>query len=326
MKIKRVAIIISIMTIIIGVSILFYLIESSKIESIGIIKPKIIEHIIIDFPAKIEKIFIQNGQRVSSGEQLIQLDIDEFKSQIAGLEFELKQIKSEMQVEGSDIDKLNTELAEKNESLKDEEDSLSLKENAFGKGAVSQSEIDISKNTVRMLNREIKTLTISLEAKLKGNNQLIILNDKHASLTNKIVLLKNKLKKNFLKDNFIICPFISGVISNINCIENDYKFENKTLLDVNDLGSLYVEAKVYSKYLPDIQSDLKANIILLTEPKKIYSGTVTYIARVINPDSTNQNSVSSNEDSNTFDCDIIFKQSDDNIIPYQRVNLEIFKK
>ena len=147
------------------------------VDAFGVIKAKDSKNISVDFSAKVKNIYIKEGQKVKSGDSLIQLDLTDYKSQLSAKASELRIAKYDLaSTENSslgnfaEIQNIQSDIATKRKNLKYNTDpdiskvlnsislakaqytkalkDLTTKEELFKEGVISQSEFADFKVTV----------------------------------------------------------------------------------------------------------------------------------------------------------------------------------
>lgn len=272
------------------------------VQAFGVVKTKQVKGIMVDLPATIEKIHVQEGQRVKKGDVLITLSLKEIEEQIKEKEDSIRVAQLELQKLREDIgDKNNDTIdyepeiiqAQNNldksqieyESLEGE---FKKKEAMLEKGAISRSEFDDAKLTLEQKKKEIENSMIMLED-LK--NKMRVSNNKNAldikikeqniaSLKSQLQTLKDKIAQSGIKGNEILCDIPNGVIEKVNSAAGDRLVAEKQIMSILDLDTLIVQANVAEDFIKDIKLNRKAIINPLANLDKEYEGTVSRISNM----------------------------------------------
>ncbi len=271
------------------------------VQAFGVVKTKQVKGIMLDLPASIAKLHVQEGQRVKKGDVLITLSLKEIEEQIKEKEDSLKIAELELQKLLEDIGDNNKnidyepEIIQANNNLvkvqieyeKLEKD-LKNKEVMLKEGAISQNEYDDSRVVLEQKQKELENDKIRLEA-LKNNQRtsnnkdaldIKIKEQNIASLKSQLQTLKDKIAESGIKGNEIICDIPNGVIEKINNAAGDRLNAEKQIMSILDLDTLIVQANVAEDFIKDIKVGSKAIVNPLANPGKEYEGTISRISNM----------------------------------------------
>lgn len=174
---------------------------------------------------------------------------------------------------------------------------LAIKQALYKENAISKTEIDDFNTTVeakkRDLNdakstlenikyskqKEIDQLQTSLTQKLSlqdGSSQSQI--EKINQMQTELTLAKEKLNKNFLKENNIICNVPNGVVFDVGYVAGDIVGQSKKVLSILNLDSMVVAANVPEEFIKDVKLGAEVSFSPQADKTKVYKGKVTYIS------------------------------------------------
>jgi HlyD family secretion protein len=251
--------------------------------SYGVVKPKIVQNIVVDFPARIAAVHVQNGQRVTAGEVLVSLDLEEFEAQIRKKEQELKDARNDLQRERAALRQLEADRGEAEAVLDQSRRKLRDRERLFEQGAVSEYELDQFRETVRTDQKELLKITLAWRAGTQGIANLEVKQDKIAGLEQELQAMQNKLRLSCVKDGKIVAPFSNGVVADLNYSPGDRTYDDQDqpkILSVLDLNSLYVEVPVPENMIKYVNKGAEVELALISDPRKKYRGTVSGISEM----------------------------------------------
>jgi len=276
--------------------------EQQTVQAFGVVKTKQVKGIMLDLPASIEKVHVQEGQRVKKGDVLITLSLKEIEEQIKEKEDSLKVAELELKKLLQDIGDKNNEnidyepeiIQAKNNLDKIQieyeklEKDLKNKEAMLEKGAIPQNEFDDSKVILGQKQKELESGKISLEDQ---KNKLRVSNNKNAldveirkqnvaSLRSQLQTLNDKIAESGIIGNEIICDIPNGVIEKINNSAGDRLNAEKQIMSILDLDTLIVQANVAEDFIKDIKVGSKVIINPLANLDKEYEGTVSRISNM----------------------------------------------
>lgn len=272
------------------------------VQAFGVVKTKQIKGIMVDLPASIEKLHVQEGQRVKKEDVLITLSLKEIEEQIKEKEdsikiarFELEKLLADMSSNNNENIDYEPEIVQARNNLEKVrieyeklEKDLKNKESMLENGAIPQNEFDESMVALKQKQKEIENYNVILED-LK--NKLHISNNKDAldikikeqnitSLKSQLQTLKDKIAESGIKGNEIICDISNGVIEKINNAAGDRLDAEKQIMSILDLDTLIVQANVAEDFIKDIKVGSKAIINPLANLDKEYEGTVSRISNM----------------------------------------------
>ncbi len=305
------------------------------VQAFGVVKTKQIKGIMVDLPASIEKVHVQEGQRVGKDDVLITLSLKEIEDQIKEKEYSLEIAELELQ-------KLLEEICDKsNENIDDEpeiieakyslrktqieyeklERDLKNKETMLRKGGISQNEFDDSKVILEQKQKEIEYERIKVEdAKNKrriSNNKDALdikIREKNIALQkSQLQTLKDKIAESGIKGNKIVCALSNGVIEKINNAAGDRLNAEKQIMSILDLDTLIVQANVAEDFIKDIKVGSKAIINPLANSDKEYEGKISRISNI---------AVQDNGET-VVPVEITITEVDDFLLPNFNINIKI---
>ncbi len=250
--------------------------ELQNVMVIGRVKTNNIQNVMLGFPVRIEKILVQEGQRVTAGERLAVLNLSEYQAQIKAKEQELVQARCELQNEGFTIKQLENRLADARATLRQSQTELNNKQILYQKGAISKLELDQYEQTNRSNLKTATDLDLELTAKRQGVSSQIAIRERIAKLELEVKSKQDKLRQCGISQNYLVTKVGEGVVAEINYRNGDQVQDDdqKQLLSVLDLHSLVVEAPVAERLIKDVEIGAAVTITPLADPKRHYRGKV----------------------------------------------------
>ena len=161
----------------------------------GEIKADDQQNIVLDFPAAIESIYVKNGARVSKGDQIVALNMQDYFDQLSDLENKLDQSKLQLEMYKTNLAAANSQAAlaksqytnlssdtssvdlqqsaydYEKELLARAEDNLSDQQMLFDASIISQKELEAAENKVADLSRAVDDKLRALSAAQTSRNQ-----------------------------------------------------------------------------------------------------------------------------------------------------------
>lgn len=276
--------------------------EQRTVQAFGTVKTKQVKGIMLDLPATIAKVHVQEGQKVKKGDVLVTLSLKEIEEQIKEKEDSLKVARLELQKlledtsnkNNHDIDSEPEIMQAKNnlDKLQIEyeklEKDMKSKEAMLAKGAIPQNDFDEAVVAFEQKKKELESEKIKFEdlrnkQRISNNKNALDVEIKRqnvASLESQLQTLKDKIAESGIKGNEIICDIENGVVEKINNAAGDRLSEEKQVMSILDLDTLIVQANVAEDFIKDIKVGSKAVINPLADPGKEYEGTVSRISNM----------------------------------------------
>ncbi len=270
-----------------------------SVQAFGVVKAKQVKGIMLDLPAAIEKIHVQEGQRISKGDVLFTLSLKEIEDQIKEKEYSLEIAKLELQklLENMDVQYLDDdpEIMQAKYNLRTSqieyeklEEDLKNKEIMLQKGGIAQNEFNQSKVILEQKQKEIEYGRVKLEdvknkRRVSYNRDALDVKIKEKNivlLESQLLTLKEKIAASGIKGNEIICDLEHGVVEKINIAAGDRLNAEKQIMSILDLDTLIVQAKVVEDFIKDIKVGSKALINPLANPDQEYEGIVSRISNM----------------------------------------------
>lgn len=278
--------------------------QEQTVEAFGTVKCTDIRNINIDFAAVVSKVNVIEGQRVKNGDILLSINTQNYQTQIRNKEIELDGIKIELSGLNRDYsikqDALNQnnhpdikkcmndkKYAEEmyNKALQD----LAVKEELYNAGGISKSDVDEFKKVVSEKKKAIDDAQSSLDnARWNLQRELEQLktsidqkSSQAASMELDINNMKEKLDKNCIKGNDIVCDVPNGVVSEVACVQGDIVVateEGRKILSIMNTDSMIVEADVAEEFIKDVKIGSEVVINPQADKSRSYKGKVTSIA------------------------------------------------
>jgi HlyD family secretion protein len=290
--------------------------ELQSIDIFGKATSSNIININIDFPAKIEKVYIKEGQRVNLGDPLVSLIIRDFESQIASKEIELDSAKFELQSDLLEQQKLTENLNPSESELEKTEAVYESKKRMFEQGIASKKDVDDAESEVNSKKQILANIKISLKKLNSNNNSIEIKRNKIKNLENSLLQLKDKINIKNFRRNIIISDIKNGIVYDIGYSSGDIimpSLDNKKILSILDTDSMIVQADVPEEFIKDIKVGSKVVINPAADTLRKYNGTINRISSM---------AVKKNNET-IIPIDIIYDNSDDFIRPNFNVDVKV---
>lgn len=260
----------------------------NSINAQGQVTATIVRKITVDFPAVVETVSVNEGQRVKKGDSLLTLNMIEFEEQIRSTELELLALKSDISrvrekyVAGSsspEVKMLLNDLANAEDNYSKAQKDLGEKQKLYEAGNIAKSELEQLKKTVAEARKTADNIKLSIESLKAGKRtQMEIDTLQVTKLESGLRIMKDKLKKPYLLNNEIICDLDHAAVFDIDQAAGDILAANTKVLSLMDLDSLVVRAEVPEKYIADIKTGAAVVIVPRSDSSRQYQGKITRIS------------------------------------------------
>ncbi|MFW5985029.1 MAG: efflux RND transporter periplasmic adaptor subunit [Halanaerobiaceae bacterium] len=226
---------------------------------------------------EVSEIYVESGEEVEQGQQLIDMEVSSLKEEIKEKEGQITDL--EIQLEEME---LNHEITEDNnklevDELKEEiaraEDDLRVQKELYDRGMVARKEFNQTQNKLQKVrkNLENRQKKIKIEEKKKKNElekqkQLLVEEKKH------LEELKEKEKRAEIK-----AP-ISGRVLNVRVEEEDSIQDESLVVEMADMSDVQIDFYISEKDIDKISEDQEAEVTVAGE---VVKGRVSYISSTI---------------------------------------------
>ena len=254
-------------------------IKAESVEAYGIVEATIEQSISVDFDARVDKIYVKAGERISTGDKLVDFDISVLENDIASKKMEINETQFELDrtdysVSSQELD-LEIAKAELNELKAD----LESKEILYSSGAVSKDEYSNLNEQVQQSERNLDKLKLNIRStrsQVSGDDQTY--ENRLTRLNDELKRLEDKYSKaNFVNGNQIVSKINNGVVSEVGSNEGSYVNREISVLTIVDLDSRIVKADIAEEFIGRIYEGQVAIVTSQAVPDKEYTGKVVRI-------------------------------------------------
>lgn len=250
-----------------------------SVEAYGVVEATDAQSISVDFDARVNKIYVKAGEKISGGDRLVDFDISVLENAIASQEMEIEETAFDIESKNYSVETLALDLENESADLADLEDDLRSKEELYAKGAIAEDALDTARVLVDQKNRAVNKMQLNLKstkAQVKGERQA--LENKLERLKDELERLKDKqLKANFVNGNQIVSKIDNGVVSEVTAKEGEYVNREISVMTIVDLDSRIVRADIAEEFIGRIYEGQLAEVTSQAVPDKTYRGKVVRI-------------------------------------------------
>lgn len=257
--------------------------QAQYIEAYGIIKSTDVRNITLDFQAPVESIHVREGERVSSGSQLVTLDLSGEQSRLENKELELQaaqnEIGSSFSAANPELKKLQNDLANARAVYEKDNAQLTSKQALYDAGSISLSELDAVKRLAEADKKAVEDINYAIASTKNSKGTLKDQKSVQAAmLDSDLKLMKNRLGKPYIKGSDIVSDISNGLVCDIGYTKGDIADPQRKLLTLMNLDSLIVQADVPEEFIKGVKTGAGAEIVPTADKSRQYQGKVSYIS------------------------------------------------
>ena len=255
------------------------------VEAFGTIEANEIENIGLDIEAVVETVAVKEGQQVKKGDVLLSLNMKDYMETINSKQHELSAIRLEAKKIGSestnpDIEKLGNDLNFACGQLQKASEELEAQEKLYKSGAISQYEYDEFVKAVDTKRKNTEDIKYNLDSIMRNNDLgSAIQNEKAAAIESELRQMKDKISRNYISGNNIVCTMDNGIVYELGYKAGDIISSEKKMLSVMNLDTIVVKANVAEEFIKDVKIGALVEIIPVADKGRQYNGKVTTIAK-----------------------------------------------
>lgn len=250
-----------------------------SVDAFGVVTAEKTASISVDFNAKIEKIYVQTGEKIAKDAPLVAFDISDITDTIKSKEREHDQLLAKLNNKNYEVKKLTLQLDSEKKELESLKYDYNNKVELNKSGSLSND--DLKKAKVELENKElsIKNIDINiLSTKANIANEKTSLNNQVISLTEDINRSKDKLvKSNFVNGNQVVSTFENAVVTDIKSREGDFVNREVQIITLTDLDSRIINADIAEEFIGKIKVGQSVSITTSALMDKEYTGKVSRI-------------------------------------------------
>lgn len=207
----------------------------------------------------IERIFARLGDRVSTGDRLVEYDNIELGLAIG----EYQGAQAELRRSLTDLEVKTKILARSREMLK--------------AGAVAQTTHDLREAEVKDAEARVAGTRATVSKIAEQIRRFGWTDGDLAKLSSEQPTSSHTMSHSILK-----APF-AGVVTSLHAVGSEVVEQGTELLAITDMSALWVLADVYEKDLSQIRTGQAVRVRVGSYPRETFAGKITYVADVIDP-------------------------------------------
>lgn len=256
--------------------------QSPQVESVdafGVVSATKDVAISVDFNARVEKIHVQAGEKVSKGMPLVDFDISTLNDELKSKKRELALYQEKLGQKNYEATKMAYDLEVSKQELATQTQQFNGKTALYESGALSKDDYDAAKDALASKEKAVKNLELSLSTSYANvSNRDTENKNTVESLLENIERLEEKYEAaNFTNGNQIASTLNNGVVTEIKSKEGAYVDREVTVMTIVDLDSRIITADIAEEFISKIKVGQKAEAISQANPDKTYHGEISRV-------------------------------------------------
>lgn len=250
-----------------------------SVDAFGVVSAKKDVAISVDFNARVEKVHVQAGEKVTEGMALVDFDISELNNELNSKKRDLEFYQKKLGQKNYDATKMSYDLEVAKEELETQERQFSGKQSLYDSGAISKDDFDGAEDSIVAKRNAVKNMQLSLSTTYSNvsNNNLETKNTVEKLLEDIKRLEEKYAAANLTNGNQIASTLKNGVVTEIKSKEGAYVDRDITIMTLVDLDSRIVTADIAEEFIGKIKIGQSAEIISQANPDKTYNGKISRV-------------------------------------------------
>ena len=252
-----------------------------RVEAFGRVSVSEEMSVSLNVPARVEAVWVKDGQQIKAGEPVLQLDLKDHQNQIAELRAEMAVAQAEVRAMAAELGQETARLAQDlsfaEEELAQARQDLKARLALQEAGAISQEEADRFRREAAAREKQVQDLSLQMDQQA-GSQQLSIRRERAAALEGRLQRLEQQLEQSFLEEDVIVNPYDRGAVINLELKAGDRMESGQRLFRFINLDTLVVEADVLEEFIRDVHLGASVTLVPAADRTRSYEGTVTSIA------------------------------------------------
>lgn len=232
---------------------------STKVSASGFIEEIEKSEVYIDTPLKVNKLLVNVNDKVTKGQKLLELDIDELVSQLEKLKIDrnVQKLSLESPATEAEIKRAESAVNAAEVALADAEKKLEENKTLYAANAISKSELDATSKAVDDAKRNLDNARLSYESAVSSKSMDKRVKEETLKATE--LSIKDLEKKIEKLNNSILSP-IDGIIVESNVQQGSFTSSAVPAFKISNTEKLRIKAKVSEYNMRDMQIGQKVVI------------------------------------------------------------------
>ncbi|AEV70269.1 efflux RND transporter periplasmic adaptor subunit [Acetivibrio clariflavus] len=232
---------------------------STKVSATGFIEEIEKSEVYIETPLKVSKLLVDVNDKVTKGQKLMELDMDELISQLEKLKIDrnVQKLSLDSPVTEAEIKKAESAVNAAENTLADAEKKLAENKLLYEASAITKSELEASEKAVDDAKRALDNAKLTYESAVSSKN--MDRRVKEESLKAIELSIKELEKKIEKLNNSVLSP-IDGVIVEVNVQQGSFTNSAMPAFKISNTDELRIKAKVNEYNVRGVQIGQKVVI------------------------------------------------------------------
>jgi len=232
---------------------------STKVSATGFIEEIEKSEVYIETPLKVNKLLVDVNDKVTKGQKLMELDMDELISQLEKLKIDrnVQKLSLDSPVTEAEIKKAESAVNAAENTLADAEKKLAENKLLYEASAITKSELEASEKAVDDAKRALDNAKLTYESAVSSKN--MDRRVKEESLKAIELSIKELEKKIEKLNNSVLSP-IDGVIVEVNVQQGSFTNSAMPAFKISNTDELRIKAKVNEYNVRGVQIGQKVVI------------------------------------------------------------------
>lgn len=232
---------------------------SSKVSATGMIEEIEKSEVYVETPLKINKLLVGINDKVTKGQKLMELDMDELISQLEKLKIDrnVQKLSINSPAAEAEIKRAESSVSAAEVALADAKEKLEENKLLFEGSVISKSELDATSKAVDDAQRALDNAKLSYESAVSGKNMDKKVKEETLKATD---LSINDLERKIEKLNNSILSPIDGVIVESNVQQGSFTNSAMPAFKISNTDNLRVKARVSEYNMKGVQIGQKVII------------------------------------------------------------------
>lgn len=232
---------------------------STKVSASGYIEEIEKSEVYIETPLKVNKLLVNVNDKVTKGQKLMELDMDELISQLEKLKIDrnVQKLSLDSPVTEAEIKKAESAVNAAENALADAEKKLAENKKLYEASAITKSELETSEKAVDDAKRALDNAKLTYESAVSSKNvDRRVKEENLKAIDLSIKELEKKIEK---LNNSVLSP-IDGVIVEVNVQQRAFTNSAMPAFKISNTDKLRIKAKVSEYNMRDVQIGQKVVI------------------------------------------------------------------
>ncbi|HPU41453.1 MAG TPA: efflux RND transporter periplasmic adaptor subunit [Acetivibrio clariflavus] len=232
---------------------------STKVSASGYIEEIEKSEVYIETPLKVNKLLVNVNDKVTKGQKLMELDMDELISQLEKLKIDrnVQKLSLDSPVTEAEIKKAELAVNAAENALADAEKKLAENKKLYEASAITKSELETSEKAVDDAKRALDNAKLTYESAVSSKNvDRRVKEENLKAIDLSIKELEKKIEK---LNNSVLSP-IDGVIVEVNVQQRAFTNSAMPAFKISNTDKLRIKAKVSEYNMRDVQIGQKVVI------------------------------------------------------------------